>query len=331
MLKIGINGFGRIGRLILRAGSQDPKIKFVGINDLTDPTTLAYLLKHDSIHGKFPGEVFATADGINVNGKDIPVTAEKDPEQLPWQHYKVDTVFECTGRFRTQELVSKHLKAGAKKVLLSAPIKKGHAHTIVMGVNDKTYKGQDIVSNASCTTNCFAPMAKVLHDNYGIKSGVMTTIHSYTNDQVVLDAPHQDLRRGRSAAINIIPTSTGAARAIGEVIPALDGKIVGSAIRVPTADASLCHFTAETKKRCKDNAELNTLYRKASRKQLKGILEYSEEPLVSSDIVNNPHSCVYDATLSKTIGNQIIVVGWYDNEYGYSCRMLDVAKIMNKK
>ena len=331
MVNVAINGFGRIGRLVLKMAANDPKINIAAINDLTDAKTLAHLLKYDTIHGRFPGTIMAKEKSIVVNGREIPIYAEKDPEKLPWKNHDIDVVAECTGYFLTKELASKHLKAGAKKVLLSAPPKSGtDAKTIVMGVNDHTYKGEDIVSNASCTTNCFAPMAKILSDNYGIVDGVMTTVHSYTNDQNLLDAPHKDLRRARSGAANIVPTSTGAAKAIGEVIPELAGKILGAAVRVPTADGSLCHFIAEVsrEKKMYTPDEVNTLFKKYAENEMKGVLEYSNEPLVSSDIIGNPHSCVFDSMLTECIGNNIIILGWYDNEYGYSNRMVDVMKVM---
>lgn len=333
MVNVAINGFGRIGRLVLKAGINNKKIKFVAINDLTDPETLAYLLKWDSVHGKFPGTIKAKKDSIVVNGKEIKITAEKEPKKLPWKKLKVDVAVECTGRFRKYEEASLHLKAGAKKVLLSAPPKGNKPiKQIVMGVNHNTYKGENIVSNASCTTNCFAPMAKIIHDNYGIKDGVMTTIHSYTNDQRILDGPHKDLRRARSAAVNIIPTSTGAAKAIGEVIPDLKGKLIGSSIRVPTPDGSLCHFVAELEKNknlCVTEG-VNTLFKKMAATKLKGILEYSDEPIVSKDIINNPHSCIFDSQLTECVGDDLIVVGWYDNEWGYSNRMVDMIKLITK-
>ena len=332
MINIAINGFGRIGRLILKTGINK-KIRFTAINDLTDPQTLAHLLRWDSVHGKFPGTIKAKKDSIIVNGKEIKITAEKDPKKLPWKKLKVDVALECTGRFRKYKAAALHLKAGAKKVLLSAtpkgtkPIKQ-----IVIGVNDKTYKGENIISNASCTTNCFAPMAKVINDNYKIIDGVMTTIHSYTNDQRILDGPHKDLRRARAAALNIVPTSTGAAKAIGEVIPELKGKLIGSSIRVPTPDASLCHFVAELagKRNLCITEEVNALFKKMSQTKYKGIIEYSDEALVSTDVIGNPHSCLFDSQLTTCVGNNLIVTGWYDNEWGYSNRMIDVIKLMMK-
>lgn len=331
MINVAINGFGRIGRLVLKAGINNKNIRFVAINDLTDPGTLAHLLRWDSVHGKFPGTIKVEKDSIIVNGKEIKITAEKDPKKLPWKKLKVDVALECTGLFTKYEGCSLHLKAGAKKVLLSAPPKGDKPiKQIVMGVNDKTYNGEKIISNASCTTNCFAPMAKVINDKYGILDGVMTTIHSYTNDQALLDSPHKDLRRARSAALNIVPTSTGAAKAIDEVIPELKGKIIGSAIRVPTPDASLCHFVAELgkKRNVCITEEVNNLFKKMAATGYKGIIEYSDEALVSTDVIGNPCSCLFDSQLTTCVGNNLIVTGWYDNEWGYSNRMLDVIQLI---
>jgi glyceraldehyde 3-phosphate dehydrogenase len=333
MINVAINGFGRIGRLVLRAGINNKNIRFVGINDLTDPCTLASLLKWDSVHGKFNGKIDAKKNAIVVNGKEIKVSAEKDPRRLPWKKLKVDVAMECTGRFRTFDDCKMHLKSGAKKVLLSAPPKGDKPiKQIVMGVNHKEYNGEDVVSNASCTTNCFAPMAKIINDNYGIIDGVMTTVHSYTNDQSILDGPHSDLRRARSAALNIIPTSTGAAKAIGEVIPELKGKLIGSSIRVPTPDGSLCHFVAELegKRNLCITDEVNALFKKMAAAKYKGILEYSDEALVSADVVGNSHSCLFDSQLTTCVGNNLIVTGWYDNEWGFSNRMVDMIKLMVK-
>jgi len=331
MINIAINGFGRIGRLVLKAGIQNKKLNFVAINDLSDPPTLAHLLRWDSVHGKFPGTIKAKKDSIVINKKEIKVTAEKDPRKLPWKKLKVDVAVECTGRFRHYKEAALHLKAGAKKVLLSAPPKGDKPiKQIVIGVNHKTYDNEDIVSNASCTTNCFAPMAKVINDSYPIIDGVMTTVHSYTNDQRILDGPHKDLRRARAADLNIIPTSTGAAKAIGEVIPELKGKIIGSAIRVPTPDGSLCHFVAELdeKRDMCITEEVNALFKKMASTKYKGIIEFSDEALVSTDIIGNPHSCVFDSQLTTCVGNNLIVTGWYDNEWGYSNRMVDMIKLI---
>ncbi len=332
-INVAINGFGRIGRLVLRASLKERKIRVVAINDLTTPETLAYLFKHDSIHGKFEGKVSSKKDSLIVNNKKIKVFAEKDPEKLPWKKSNVDVIIESTGIFRTKELASKHLKAGAEKVILSAPPKGNKPiKQIVMGVNHDTYNGEDIISNASCTTNCFAPMAKIINDNYGIIDGVMTTIHSYTNDQRILDGPHNDLRRARAAALNIVPTSTGAAKAIGEIIPELRGKLIGSAIRVPTPNASLCHFVAELKREVNlcMKEEVNELFKKMANKKYKGIVEYSDEALVSTDVIGNPHSCIFDSQLTTCVENDLIVVGWYDNEWGYSNRMVDLVKLVTK-
>ena len=332
-IKVAINGFGRIGRLVLRAGINNKDLEFVAINDLSDPGTLAHLLRFDSVHGPFDGYIKEKKDSIEVKGKDIKIFSEKDPKKLPWKRLGVDIVMECTGFFRTCELMDSHIKAGAKKVLLSAPCKGDKKiKTIVMGVNEHTYKGEKLVSNASCTTNCFAPIAKAINDNYGIEGGVMTTVHAYTNDQKILDAPHSDLRRAKAAALNIVPTSTGAAKAIAEVIPELEGKCVGAAIRVPVPCGSMVHFVAEIEKKGISVDEVNSLFKNVSKHHMKGILEYSDEALVSSDIVGNKHFCIFDSQLTKCIDNEIIVVvGWYDNEWGYSNRMIDVAKVMMSK
>jgi len=333
MINVAINGFGRIGRLVLRAALKERKIKVMAINDLTTPETLAYLFKHDSIHRQFEGKVSSANDSIIVNNKKIRVFAENEPEKLPWRAMKIDVVVESTGAFRTKEAALKHVKAGAGKVIISAPPKGNEKiKTIVMGVNHDTYDNEAIVSNASCTTNCFAPMAKIINDNYKIIDGVMTTIHSYTNDQRILDGPHKDLRRSRAAALNIVPTSTGAAESIGEVIPALKGKIIGSAIRVPTPNASLCHFVAELEGKLGKciTEDINALFKKQASKKYKGIVEYSEEPLVSTDVIGNPNSCIFDSKLTTCVGNDLIVVGWYDNEWGYSNRMVDIIKLIAK-
>ncbi|MDA1196748.1 MAG: type I glyceraldehyde-3-phosphate dehydrogenase [Nanoarchaeota archaeon] len=333
MTKIAINGFGRIGRLVFRRALEEKGIEVVAINDLTNAETLAQLFKYDSVHGKYPGKVESTPQSIIVNGKEIKVFAIKDPTQLPWKDLKVEVVIESTGIFRTKEQASTHLQAGAKKVIMSAPAKGDDlVKTIVMGVNEDTYDGEDIVSNASCTTNCLAPMVKILNDEYGIDSGVMVTIHSYTNDQHLLDAPHSDMRRSRSAAVNMVPTSTGAATAIGAVIPELAGKLIGSAVRVPTPDGSLVHLVVtlnKDKKTCNTD-EINALFKKAAAGQLKHILEYSVDPLVSSDIIGNPNSCIFDSELTECVGEKLVLVGWYDNEWGYSCRMVDMVKLVAK-
>ena len=333
MIKVAINGFGRIGRLVFKRALEEKGIEVVAINDLTNAETLAQLFKYDSVHGKYPGKVESTPQSIKVDNKEIKIFAIKDPTKLPWKELNIDVVIESTGIFRTKDEASTHLTAGAKKVIMSAPAKGDDpVKTIVMGVNEDTYDNEDIVSNASCTTNCLAPMAKILEEEYGIISSVMLTIHSYTNDQHLLDAPHKDMRRSRSAAINMVPTSTGAATAIAQVIPELEGKMTGSAIRVPTPDGSLVHLVAtfnQDKKTCKVD-EVNAFFKKAAKNELKDILEYSEDPLVSSDIVGNPHSCIFDSELTECVADKIVIVGWYDNEWGYSCRMVDMIKLVAK-
>jgi len=324
-IKVGINGFGRIGRLVFRALIDNPNVEIVKINDLTDNATLAQLLKYDSIHGKFSGTVTDVSDeSITANGKEIKASAEKDPTQLGWGDLGVDIVVESTGVFRNKEKASKHLQAGAKKVIISAPAKGAIDATIVMGVNDNILTpDMEVISNASCTTNCLAPMAKVLHDAFTIESGYMTTIHAYTADQNLQDAPHKDLRRARAAAINICPTSTGAATAVGLVLPELKGVLDGVAMRVPVPDGSVTDLTAVVSKEV-TKEEINEVMRAASENELKGILEYSEDPLVSSDIVGNSHSCIFDSELTSANGKIVKIVGWYDNEWGYSCRVADL-------
>jgi len=330
-IKVGINGFGRIGRLTYRALMKNTKVEVVAFNDLTDAKTLAHLLKYDSVHGKFPGEVAIEGDFLVVNGKKIKVLAEKDPANLPWKALGVEIVIESTGLFRTREKMTKHLTAGAKKVVLSVPSdnKEDVDATIVMGVNDNTLTpAMKLISNASCTTNCLAPIAKVLHDSFGIKNGLMNTIHSYTNDQIILDAPHKDLRRARAAAVSIIPTKTGAAKAIGLVIPDLEGKLDGFAIRVPTPDGSIVDLTCELEKNV-TKEDIHAAMKAAANGPMKGILEYLDEPLVSCDIIGNSHSSIYDSLLTKVIGGNIVkVISWYDNEYGYSCRLADLVEKM---
>jgi len=290
---------------------------------------MSILLKYDSVHGRYPGTVSADAGGIVVDGKTIPITAEKDPANLPWAEKGVQVVLESTGVFRTRDLVAKHLDAGAQKVLLSVPAKDDIDATVVRGVNCLTLKDEHkIVSNASCTTNCLAPMAKVLNDTFGVETGLMTTIHSYTNDQRILDFPHKDMRRGRSAAVNIIPTTTGAAKAIGKVIPDLDGKLNGMAIRVPTPDGSIVDLVATLAKPATVET-VNAAMKAAAEGDLEGIMEYTEDPIVSTDIVHNPHSCIFDAGCTMTIGEKMVkVVGWYDNEWGYSCRCVELLEMM---
>ena len=327
-IRIGINGFGRIGRNVLRASLGDPALEFVAINDLTDAKTLAYLLKYDSVHGTLGVSVEAKGDQIIVDGKPIKVLAVKDPKELPWKELNVDVVIESTGRFTDREGAGKHLSAGAKQVIISAPATDPDV-TIVLGVNDSTFdpKTHHIISNASCTTNCLAPVAKVLLENFGIKHGVMTTIHSYTNDQQLLDLPHKDLRRARAAGMSMIPTSTGAAKALHLVIPQLKGKLDGLAIRVPTPNVSLVDLTVETEKDC-TIAEVNAAFKKAAEGPLKGILLYSEDPIVSIDKKGDPHSATLDAPLTNVIDKRMVkVTAWYDNEWGYSCRVRDLIKV----
>ncbi|MFA4853020.1 MAG: type I glyceraldehyde-3-phosphate dehydrogenase [Bacteroidales bacterium] len=328
-IKIAINGFGRIGRITYRQILKHDDIEVVAINDLTDSTTLAHLLKYDSIHGRFQGEVSAEEGYLVVNGKKIKIFAEKDPANLPWKNLGVDTVIESTGVFRNREKLSKHIIAGARKVVLSVPAdnKEDVDITVVIGVNDDKIKPEhQLFSNASCTTNCLAPVAKVLHENFGIVRGLMNTIHSYTNDQVILDFPHKDLRRARAAAMSIIPTKTGAAKAVGLVIPELDKKLDGFSMRVPTPDGSVVDLTCEFVKNA-TREEINEAVRKAAEGPMKGILEYCTDPIVSVDIIGNTHSSVFDAQLTQVIGGNFVkVVSWYDNELGYSCRMVDLVK-----
>ncbi len=331
MTKVAINGFGRIGRLVLRAIlTNHPELSVVAINDLTDAKTLAYLLKYDSVHKIFAGEVSHTEDSIVVDGKKIHVSAEKDPEALPWKKLGVEYVIESTGVFNTREGAAKHLKAGAAKVILTAPAKDDVDATIVMGVNHSSLQPEHaIVSNASCTTNCLAPVAKVLHDKFGIDGGLMTTVHSYTNDQRILDLPHKDLRRARAASMSMIPTSTGAAKAIGLVIPELAGKLDGIAIRVPTPDGSLVDLCVNLERETTKD-EVNTAMKEAAETYLKGFLQYSEEELVSIDIVGNHHSSIFDAPSTNVKGKLVKVFSWYDNEWGYSCRVVDLLAYMTK-
>lgn len=327
MIKIAINGFGRIGRLTFRQLLKKENIEVVAINDLTDTKTLAHLLKHDSVHGKLDSEVTHTENSIKVGNHEIKIFAEKDPTKLPWKALGIDLVLECTGIFRNKEKMSYHLQAGARKVLLSAPAS-GDVKTIVLGVNDDDLTADDLlISNASCTTNCLAPMANVLQQNFGIVRGFMTTTHAYTADQNLQDAPHSDLRRARAAALSIIPTSTGAASAISLVIPELKGKLDGFAMRVPTPTGSVTDLTVELEKDASIE-EINRLMKEAADGPLKGILEYSEEPLVSADIVGNPHSCILDSELTNVHGKLVKIVGWYDNEAGYSARLADLAQRM---
>ena len=329
-MKIAINGFGRIGRMVLRAAYEQgfDKLDIVAVNDLTDTKTLAHLLKYDSVHGKFKGEIGHDHEAIYVNGKKIKVFAERDPENLPWKNFGIDIVAECTGFFTKRELAAKHLKAGAKKVLISAPSKDADID-IVLGVNEHQYNKEKhhVVSNASCTTNCLAPIVKVLNDNFGIEKGYMTTVHAFTGDQQLVDGPHKDLRRARSAAYNIVPTTTGAAIAVSKVIPEMKGKLDGTAIRVPVADGSLTDFVAVLKKETSVE-EVNKLFKNVANFHLKNILEYTEDPIVSSDIIGNHHSSIFDAQSTKVNGNVVKIFAWYDNEMGYSHRMVDLMRKM---
>lgn len=328
-IRIGINGFGRIGRNVLRASLGNPDLEFVAINDLTDAKTLAYLLKYDSVHGTLKASVEAKEDQLIVDGKPIKVLAVKDPKELPWKALNVDVVIESTGRFTDREGAGKHLSAGAKQVIISAPAQDPDV-TVVLGVNQDKFdpRSHHIVSNASCTTNCLAPVAKVLMENFGIKHGVMTTIHSYTNDQQLLDLPHKDLRRARAAAMSMIPTSTGAAKALHLVIPELKGKLDGLAIRVPTPNVSLVDLTVETEKDC-DVAAVNAAFKKAANGPLKGILKYSEDPIVSIDQKGDDASATVDAPLTNVVDKRLVkVTAWYDNEWGYSCRVRDLITVM---
>ena len=331
-LKVGINGFGRIGRCLYRAAINEKIFEIVAINDITDPATLAHLLKYDSVHKVLKNEITADADSIVVDGKKVKVFAEKDPAMLPWKDLGVDIVIESTGRFTDRAGAEKHLQAGAKKVVISAPAK-GEDITVVMGVNEEKYdpKNHTIISNASCTTNCLAPVAKVLVDNFGIKSGFMTTVHAYTNDQKILDLPHKDLRRARAAGLSIIPTSTGAARAIGLVIPELKGKMDGIALRVPVACGSLLDLVVELEKDATVD-EINATMREASlSNRLKGVLEYTEDPIVSVDVVGNPASSIFDAKSTIKVGGMVKVLAWYDNEWAYSKRIVDLVNYIISK
>jgi len=332
-IKLGINGFGRIGRLVLRSILErklTDQIDVVGVNDITDAATLAHLFKYDSVHGPYPGEVRVEGDELVVDGERFRVFSERDPKNLPWGELDCDVVIESTGIFRSREKAAQHIEAGAKKVIISAPAKGEVDATIVIGVNDHILTGKEqVVSNASCTTNCLAPMVKVLDEAFGVRRGFMITVHAYTADQRLQDAPHSDLRRARAAALSIIPTTTGAAKAVGLVLPHLKGKLDGFALRVPVPDGSITDFTAELNREVTVE-EVNEVFRKAAENELKGILQYVEDPIVSSDIVHNPHSCIFDSLSTMVIeGDQVKVVGWYDNEWGYACRTVDlVGKLM---
>jgi len=330
-VKIGINGFGRIGRNLFRASYKDPNLEYVAVNDITDAKTLAHLLKYDSVLGTFAADVKATADAIIVNGKEIRVLAEKDPANLPWGKHGVSVVVEATGKFKKKEEALKHMQGGAKKVIFSAPATDPDA-TIVMGVNEHTYDGSKhhVLSNASCTTNCLAPVVKVLHEAFGVEKGFMTTIHAYTNDQRILDQPHKDLRRARAAAVSQIPTTTGAAKAVGLVLPELKGKIDGVSIRVPTANVSLVDFVAILKRKTNDK-EVNDAFKKAAEGKLKGILDFTLEPLVSVDFLHNPHSAIVDGEMTRVMDETLVkVFAWYDNEWGYSCRLADLINYISR-
>ncbi len=328
-VKVGINGFGRIGRNVFRIALQYDGIEVVAVNDLTDAKTLAHLLKYDSVHGTFAGEIKATENAILVNGREIRVTAEKDPEKLPWGDMGVDIVVESTGRFTNKKDAAKHLKAGAKKVVISAPAV-DEDMTVVMGVNQDKYNPEvhHVVSNASCTTNALAPVVKVLHSKFGVNLGLMTTVHSVTNDQQILDLPHKDLRRARAAGMSMIPTTTGAAKAVSLVMPEMKGRLSGYAVRVPTPNVSLVDLTAELQRET-TKEEINSALREAAEGELKGILAYSEEPLVSKDYNGNTNSSIVDSLLTTVVGGKLVkVVAWYDNEWGYSCRVVDLVNLI---
>ena len=334
-MKVAINGFGRIGRNFFRIAIKDKefmeKFEIVAVNDLTDAKTLAHLLKYDSVHGVLDKEVKATDNGISVDGKEFKVLAERDPENLPWGDLGGDLVLESTGLFREKESAGKHLKAGAKRVILSVPPKGDSIKQIVLGINEDTFdkdsEEDKILSMASCTTNCLAPMVKVLNDNFGVESGFMTTIHAYTNDQKILDLPQKDLRRARACAVSLIPTTTGAAKALGAVIPEIKGKLDGIAVRVPVVDGSLTDLVVDLEKEATAE-EINEKFKEEAKK-LKGILEYTEVPLVSVDVIGNSHSCIFDALSTKVLGKQVKLLGWYDNEWGYSCRLVDLMKFIS--
>ncbi|MBI4237189.1 MAG: type I glyceraldehyde-3-phosphate dehydrogenase [Deltaproteobacteria bacterium] len=330
-IRIAINGFGRIGRYVVRAGINDPALEFVGINDLFDVSTMAHLLKYDSVFGRATEAVEVRAGALVVGGKTIPVTQEKDPTKLPWKERGVHVVLECTGKFTDRAAAALHLQAGARKVFVSAPAKEADL-TVCYGVNHESYDAgkHDVLSNASCTTNCLAPVAKVLHENFGIEHGLMTTIHSYTNDQRLMDSPHKDLRRARAAALSQIPTTTGAAKAVGLVLPALKGKLDGIAIRVPTPNVSCLDLTATLAKKA-TAVEVNAALKAAAAGPLGGVLRYCDEPLVSIDFLDDPHSSIVDAASTNAIGNLVKVLAWYDNEAGFSRRMLDVVRYIGTR
>lgn len=325
-IKVAINGFGRIGRVAFRVMLEKENIEVVAINDLTDSRTLAHLLKYDSVHGIINADIKYEDKCIVVNGRKITVYAEKDPAVLPWKALDIDVVIESTGFFLNRETAGKHIAAGAKKVIISAPPSSNDIKTVVLGINDEILDMNDtIISNASCTTNCAAPMIKILDENWGLEDGYITTVHSYTGDQRLHDAPHKDLRRARAAALSIVPTSTGAAKAITKIFPHLEGKLGGCGMRVPVPDGSLTDITCVLKKEVTVK-EINAAFKKAAEGTLKGILEYTEDPIVSIDIVGNPHSCIYDAEFTSVVGNMVKVIAWYDNEYGYSNRLCDLIQ-----
>lgn len=327
-IKLGINGFGRIGRLVFRSIIERGGDTFdiVGVNDLTDAKTLAHLLKYDSVHGPFPKEVYVDGTDLVVGGERFKVLSERDPKDLPWGDLGADVVVESTGFFRTREKAALHLAAGAKKVIISAPASGDVDATVVVGVNDGALTGEEeVISNASCTTNCLAPMVKVLDDAYGVNKGLMTTVHAYTSDQRMQDAPHSDLRRARAAAVSIIPTTTGAAKAVGLVLPHLAGKLDGFALRIPIPDGSITDLTVELGAETSVE-DVNALFKEAAESSLNGILQYTEDPIVSADIIHNPHSCIFDALSTMTMGSLVKVVGWYDNEWGYANRTVDLVQ-----
>jgi glyceraldehyde 3-phosphate dehydrogenase len=329
--KVAINGFGRIGRITFRALLQKSDVEVVAINDLTDAPTLAHLLKYDSIHGRFNGTVEVSSNGLVVNGKNISIYAEKDPANLPWKNHAVDVVLECTGLFLDKASASKHIEAGARRVVLSAPAKGDDIKMIVLGANQEQITDEDLIlSNASCTTNCVSPLVKIVDELCGIENGYMNTIHAYTSDQRLHDAPHRDLRRARSAALSIVPTSTGAARAIGKIFPHLKGKLDGTALRVPTPTGSMTDMSLIVKNPVSAE-EINAAFKKAAEGSLKGILQYTEDPIVSADIVGSPYSCIFDSQMTFVKGNLVKVFGWYDNEAGYSHRLADFCALLAKK
>jgi glyceraldehyde 3-phosphate dehydrogenase len=325
MIRLAINGFGRIGRMAARVVQQHEGIELVAINDLADIKTLGYLFKYDSVHGGFDGTLEVLSDGLLINGIKTQLFSQKSPKDLPWKELNIDVVIEATGFFRKREDANQHIEAGAKKVIISAPASSDDITTVVIGINDEVVKDQTILSNASCTTNSLAPLVKILDELCEIESGYITTIHSYTGDQRLLDAPHKDLRRARAAAVSIVPTSTGAAKAITKIFPRLEGQLGGAGVRVPVPDGSLTDFTCVVKNP-KSIEAINAAFKLASETHLKGILEYTEEPIVSIDIVGSPYSCVFDAQLTSVIGNLVKVVGWYDNEMGYSNRIIELVK-----